>query len=620
MSSDRDYIRFVAKAQKGNRQALNDLTRAVRVPLSEYVQRLTLNEDLTQDLVQETLLAMVRQFKSLRDPEAFWPWLSYIALNKVRTHYRSDWRRQKNRRQSPPSHAFSQSVQDTVGEAIENEVRQIIVSALHQLSPEHRAAITLRCYEQLTFEEMAAQLGYSEFKTRSLFHRARKALGRNLTSSGLGKGSLIGALILFGKMSARSEAAVTQVAITQATLRTGCGAVVAAMFAGHAACMMSTLVLGALAAGLMLISSGSMNLSSQDPALGLSSLEPDRHQRIYYYYPRAYPDTVLIRTRDTQADDARSWQCVQDEHGCYVRRGNEVHLCDAHLWRSDLLVFRLPTDSPTLRGFLDQVEGCATPTKRVKPSHGSLLVVQGSNEGEPDQQTIANFDPTDEEFFIHPWPSELSVVDKRDALHKQGWCYFRVSGQLGGHTVQGSGCLPLAPVHVTDHGPGLRLSVGDTLVLVDGSTGAWVSHSGQGIVARHRPGSFFEGLSRPWMGLHTVDTIRRDAARFRLPFETKADEAGDQTYVTVSIADGHWRFDYQIDMAHDLLQAISCFRNGVPAGHIRIEYSESLEPGESSLDRSVSKPPSGRQRTGPNRWWLTEVLDGTWAAKETNDN
>jgi RNA polymerase sigma-70 factor, ECF subfamily len=88
-----DYAEMVKKAQLGDRDSLNHLAEAARVRLHEYVFRLTLNEDLTGDIVQETILEMLRIFGKLRRTEKFWPWLYGIAFNKVRNHYGKRWRR-----------------------------------------------------------------------------------------------------------------------------------------------------------------------------------------------------------------------------------------------------------------------------------------------------------------------------------------------------------------------------------------------------------------------------------------------------------------------------------------------------------------------------------------------
>jgi hypothetical protein len=54
MSGSTDHITLVRQAQQGLPEARQDLVRLVEVRLAEYVGRLTLDRDLTTDIVQET--------------------------------------------------------------------------------------------------------------------------------------------------------------------------------------------------------------------------------------------------------------------------------------------------------------------------------------------------------------------------------------------------------------------------------------------------------------------------------------------------------------------------------------------------------------------------------------
>jgi DNA-directed RNA polymerase specialized sigma24 family protein len=83
MSEYRDHIQLVRQAQQGHPEAKSALVRVVEPRLAEYVGRLTLNRDLTTDIVQESFAEMFRIFDTLKDPQRFWCWLT--ILNKVKT-------------------------------------------------------------------------------------------------------------------------------------------------------------------------------------------------------------------------------------------------------------------------------------------------------------------------------------------------------------------------------------------------------------------------------------------------------------------------------------------------------------------------------------------------------
>ena len=62
-----DCITLVRDAQRGDRESLSRLTQLAQRPLSIYIYRLTFDHDLTQDLLQETLLQMVKSFTKIED-------------------------------------------------------------------------------------------------------------------------------------------------------------------------------------------------------------------------------------------------------------------------------------------------------------------------------------------------------------------------------------------------------------------------------------------------------------------------------------------------------------------------------------------------------------------------
>ena len=88
-----DYIRLVEQAQHGDRDSMDRLAEIARKRLGEHVYRITLQANLTQDIVQESMLEMFKVLGKLRQVDKFWPWLYGIAFNKIRHHNRSQGRK-----------------------------------------------------------------------------------------------------------------------------------------------------------------------------------------------------------------------------------------------------------------------------------------------------------------------------------------------------------------------------------------------------------------------------------------------------------------------------------------------------------------------------------------------
>ena len=184
-------------------------------------------------------------------------------------------------------------------------------------------------------------------------------------------------------------------------------------------------------------------------------------------------------------------------------------------WLDDLSVFKLPTDGAEMRGFLSQVEGIHNDIQPVSTGKGRglLAIVERETEntsaGKP--WTISSLNVLDSDYFQSDWPSDVQIVDNRDAMHQRGWTYFRVRGDVRGQSISGTGRIPFVYAARRGHNAWFQLKVGAGVSVLDG--GAAVLQDAQGTALGKYPrGSFFKGLSRPWMGLHTIDSVRRDAA------------------------------------------------------------------------------------------------------------
>jgi len=561
-----NYLELVRKAQRGDRDSLARLAETARVRLHEYVFRLTLKDDLTQDIVQETILDMLRLFGKLREADSFWAWLYGIAFNKVRSHYGRQWRHKTSRlRENGPEPAREREG-DVLAAVITEELKQIVLRSLEMLEPRHRAVLTMRCYDHMSYAQIGRLMGCSEIGTRALFYRAKKALTRQLSRFGLGKGALLMALVVFGKLTAASEAAAAEVSVSAATLSVGPAAALLATATSKVA-MVTFATAGVLAGGSMVITrepvASLLRLSpdgSKDRPIAALPAESSRAKAEYWYYFPEGPDKSVMTRLIGFDEDGKDPVCLilENQHAnyCFHHRSNTVTIRNHHVWQEDLRVKRLPTDPPELSRFLSRMEGGPQQTPFVAQKGKGLLVVCEYPEGRKGEVRQVDRHPNvlQEEYFQFGWPQSAHVVDQRDPMHQRGWTYFRLHGQINGATVSGSGRLPFVYTARHLHYPWLALRLGPRWRAVDTKDGAVIYDPQGRVMAGHTRGSLFAGLARPWMGLHTIDTIRRDAAGQQLRFQTQYD-GGDQAKVIVDA--GSTTLTYTINMKEDSIARIT---------------------------------------------------------------
>jgi len=623
MSSYDDYVELVEKAQLGDKEALDRLVEVVRMRLQEYVFRLTLDQDLTQDIVQESILEMFRVFDRLKRAERFWPWLYGITFNKIRSHYGRQWRHRAVSLSGAGFEAAQANGKDGLADMVSRELKQIVVKSMQELEPRHRAVLTMRCYDQMAYSEIAKIMGCSEFGVRALFYRAKKALAKKLSGYGFGKSSLIVTLAVFGKMTATSEAAAANVSVTAATIKVGVAASLAAMATSKTTIVALTAA-GVIAAGSMAvvfsvdkIDSGPQRTKAQGSigGAGQGAKASTALQECWHFFPEGPGGVVMMRLMESERPGGNSCcRRLQNQHANYRYDKNTITIDNSRMYNSDLSVMRLPTDSPELSRFISQVEGRQGDMEHIAGAGAGLLVIC-KRDGSGDSRIWRidrHMNVLEEEYFQFDWPGSAKIIDNRDAMHKRGWTYFTITGQINGEEVTGAGRVPFVYEASRLHYPWVRIEVGGKLTIVDAGTEAGVYDPDGRVVARYAGGSFFEGLARPWTGLHTIDTVRRDAAEQQTWFETKLSAGRDKAEVILTCE--NVKLVYGIDLESDVVERITFLadNNGDQdaMGDVRFSYLQEIAPasGEFAAPRPRSSARQSRDRLGII--WLARLAEG----------
>lgn len=224
------FTSIVSQAQRGDALSMTRLAEGAEKRLYAYIYRLTLNADLTEELLQQTLLKMVESLGQLRDPEHFWPWLLRTALSQVQHHFRAERQRSqvvmsaRHRERCEDRQAARQD--DGLTFASRRELTGIIFEAMSRIKLSYRNVVVLRCLEGMSYEEIADVLDCKELHARVLFFRGRSALRRQLSRRGYREGLLLTALGLFKLATSQAKGAAAAGTINAASLDVGLLAVV----------------------------------------------------------------------------------------------------------------------------------------------------------------------------------------------------------------------------------------------------------------------------------------------------------------------------------------------------------------------------------------------------------
>jgi RNA polymerase sigma-70 factor (ECF subfamily) len=173
------YIQFVTKARSGDRSAMGRLATLVWDRLYPFAFRMTMDHNTAEDVLQETLLAMLCRLDTLRSEQHFWPWIYRIAWSKIQDRQR-DRRLQSSfaAEQLRCSPAFSHS--DPLDAQLCAETCEQVAAAVEQLGRRYRDILQLRCFEDLPYTKVAALTRTTPAQARTHFHRAKRSLKRRL--------------------------------------------------------------------------------------------------------------------------------------------------------------------------------------------------------------------------------------------------------------------------------------------------------------------------------------------------------------------------------------------------------------------------------------------------------
>lgn len=162
---------LVIRSQIGDEAAFAELLALVGPGLLRFTQRMMQGApEQVADLNQETWVAIYRSLPRLQDAGKFRPWAFRIARDRIYREYR--------RRKLPVQPIDETKLEEMpAGEEVAPAVDQEqLGQCLDSLSTEHREALVLRFFEDLSYEDIARVTGTTIGTVRSRIYYGKCAL------------------------------------------------------------------------------------------------------------------------------------------------------------------------------------------------------------------------------------------------------------------------------------------------------------------------------------------------------------------------------------------------------------------------------------------------------------
>jgi RNA polymerase sigma-70 factor (ECF subfamily) len=179
--------KLVKRAKKGDSRAFDLLVLKYQGRVAQLVLRYVNNAAEVEDVTQEAFIKAYRALPKFRGDSAFYTWLYRIAANAAKNHLVALGRRPTTDLALDDSESYevpgrlkdNESPDEVImGQQLEAAISQ----AIDALPLELKAALTLREFEGLSYDEIAEVLECPIGTVRSRIFRAREAIDQKVAS------------------------------------------------------------------------------------------------------------------------------------------------------------------------------------------------------------------------------------------------------------------------------------------------------------------------------------------------------------------------------------------------------------------------------------------------------
>jgi RNA polymerase sigma-70 factor, ECF subfamily len=180
---------LVTRSVRGDSDSFNQLIRRWEKPIYALAYRTIGCEDDARDVVQETFLRAFRGLSGFKGQAKFSSWLYRIALNLCR-----DWIRRQRRAPvvlTPDGVDLvelageGEGVERADDRVVRQDLSRAVARAMKVLPEEQRAAIVLKEYHGLTFQEIADLLACPLSTVKTRLYQGLTVLRKELDRSGI---------------------------------------------------------------------------------------------------------------------------------------------------------------------------------------------------------------------------------------------------------------------------------------------------------------------------------------------------------------------------------------------------------------------------------------------------
>ncbi len=186
MLTQEEDQQLVERVQRGDKRAFDLLVLKYQHKILGLIVRFVRDPHEAQDVAQEAFIKAYRALANFRGDSQFYTWLYRIAINTAKNYLVSRGRRPPESDVSAEDAEFMdgdhglKDIESPERLMLRDEIEVTVHRAIAALPEDLRTALTLREFEGLSYEDIAAVMQCPVGTVRSRIFRAREAVDKAL--------------------------------------------------------------------------------------------------------------------------------------------------------------------------------------------------------------------------------------------------------------------------------------------------------------------------------------------------------------------------------------------------------------------------------------------------------
>jgi len=182
-----DDAALVRQCQRGDPEAMTCLIVKYQDRVYNAILKICQNRDDAAELTQDTFVKVLENINKFRGQSGFYTWLFRVAVNLTLNHCKrrlkfspvsldAENENLEKHRERLAALLAAPNGADPARIVQQQELAQVVVNLIGQLSQEHRVVLVLRDIEQMSYADIADVLRIEHGTVKSRISRARRML------------------------------------------------------------------------------------------------------------------------------------------------------------------------------------------------------------------------------------------------------------------------------------------------------------------------------------------------------------------------------------------------------------------------------------------------------------